>query len=227
MTIRVLIADDQALVREGLRLLLESDPGITVVAEAADGHEAVRATQQHRPDVALLDIEMPHLDGIAAAREIRARVPDASVLVLTTFETDEYLLAALDAGASGYLLKTSPSEQLFEAIRIAANGEAVLSPSVTRRVIKWVVSQAPADRALAERVALLTPREQEVLQLVASGATNGEIAAQLFVSEATVKTHFGRILSKLGLRDRVQAVILAYESGFVRSHGSSGGRHSP
>lgn len=226
MTIRVLIADDQALVREGLRLLLESDPGITVVAEATDGHDAVRASEQHQPDVALLDIEMPRLDGIAAAREILARVPATSVLVLTTFETDEYLLAALEAGASGYLLKTSPSEQLFDAIRIAASGEAVLSPSVTRRVIKWVVSQAPAKHRLAERVASLTPRERDVLELVAAGATNREIAAQLFVSEATVKTHFGRILSKLGLRDRVQAVILAYESGFVRPDRSTGG-HPP
>jgi DNA-binding NarL/FixJ family response regulator len=217
--IRVLIADDQAMVRTGFRWLLESEPDIHVVAEAENGLAAVEQTDRHRPDVVLMDIRMPLLDGIAATERIVAN-GDARVLVLTTYDLDEYVFGALTAGAAGFLLKDAPAEELSAAIRVVARGEALLAPSVTRRVIDAFVRHPPPVRA-NPRVSLLTPREREILDLVARGLSNQEIAAQLFVSEATTKTHVSNMLSKLGLRDRVQAVILAYEQGLVR------GRKSP
>jgi DNA-binding NarL/FixJ family response regulator len=218
--IRVLIADDQAMVREGLSVLLNAQPDIEVAAEAADGQEAVRKAAEARPDVVLMDVRMPLLDGLEATRLIvggGAATP--KVLVLTTFDLDEYVYEALRAGASGFLLKDASGQQLAEAVRVVAAGDALLAPSVTRRLIaefsRLGAPRAPSRRRLEQ----LTERETGVLALVATGRSNAEIAAQLVVAEQTVKTHVGRILAKLGVRDRTQAVVFAYETGLVRPGG--------
>jgi DNA-binding NarL/FixJ family response regulator len=213
--IRVLLADDQAMVRAGFRLILAAEPDITVVGEAADGLEAVAAARRLRPDVTLMDVRMPRLDGIAATRRLVAEDPIATrVVVLTTFDVDSHVYDALRAGASGFLLKTAPPEDLVQAIRVVAGGAGLLDPAVTRRVIEeFARTQAPAPPP--PEIAALTEREFEVLHQVARGLSNAEIAASLVVSEATVKTHVARMLAKLGLRDRVQAVVYAYERGLV------------
>jgi DNA-binding NarL/FixJ family response regulator len=214
MTIRVLLADDQQLVRGGFRMILRAEPDIEVVGEAADGAEAVALAGQLAPDVVLMDVRMPNLDGIEATRRIIDGSENAPrVLVLTTFDLDEYVYEALRAGASGFLLKDAPEEQLVSGIRIVADGGSLFAPTVTRRLIERFAGSAPQEPppALAE----LTPRELEVLRLVARGLSNAEIAAELVVSEHTAKAHVAHILNKLDLRDRVQAVVLAYESGIV------------
>ncbi|HEY8471905.1 MAG TPA: response regulator transcription factor [Natronosporangium sp.] len=213
---RVLIVDDDDLMRAGLRAVLSTDESIEVVDEAADGRAAVERTRRLRPDVVLMDVRMPNLDGVAATREIVSAWPAAKILILTTFEDDDYVVGALSAGASGFLLKRTRPEQLIEAIHTVAAGEALLSPSVTRTVIDRMAKQAPADPSAHRRLAELTPRERDVLELVARGLSNHEIAVTLVVEESTVKTHMKRILAKLGLRDRVQAVIFAYETGLVK-----------
>lgn len=219
MTIRVVIADDQAMVRRGFRLLLDDEPDLTVVDEAGDGEQALAAVRRHRPDVALIDIRMPILDGLAATRRIVADGGCTRIIILTTFNLDEYVFEALRAGASGYLLKDAPAETLIDAVRVVAAGDATLAPSVARRLIEQF-SQLPQPRAaLSAALAELTPRELDVLHLVARGRTNAEIAADLFVSEHTAKTHVSHLLAKLDLRDRVQAVIFAYESGLIRAGG--------
>ena len=216
MSMRVVIADDQELVRAGFRMILASEPEIEVVGEASNGIEAVAVTAELRPDVVLMDIRMPELDGIEATRRILA-APGAlqtRVLILTTFDLDEYVYDALGAGASGFLLKDVPADQLAAAVRMVGRGDALLAPSITRRLIEeFAGAQMPPDTApgLDE----LTPRELEVYRLLASGMSNAEIAAALIVGETTIKTHVTRILMKLGVRDRVQAVVLAYETGFV------------
>jgi DNA-binding NarL/FixJ family response regulator len=215
--IRVLLADDQVLVRTGLRTILEDAGGIEVVGEAADGLDAVACAEALRPDLVLMDVRMPRLDGIAATRRIRALSGAPRVLVLTTFDLDEYVYAGLRAGASGFLLKDTLVDDLVSGIRVVVAGEAVVAPSATRRLVERFVSSSPEpDRAKAQSLSRLTEREREVLALVARGLSNAEIAGALFLSEGTVKTHVGRLLSKLGLRDRVQAVVLAYETGVVR-----------
>ena len=214
MAIRVLIADDQSLVRAGFRLVLENHDDIEVVGEASNGHEAVHGASRLQPDVVLMDIRMPELDGIAATAEITARHP-ARVLVLTTYDLDEYVYDALQAGASGFLLKDTPPEQLAGGIRAVAAGEALLAPTVTRRLIEEFSRVGPARRARPSELDELTPRELEVLRLLARGMSNAEIAAHFVLGETTVKTHVAHVLGKLGLRDRVQAVVLAYESGLV------------
>ena len=216
MSTRLLLADDQELVRTGFRLILSAEPDLEVVGEAGDGAEAVEAARRLAPDVVLMDVRMPKMDGIEATRRLGRIAPQPPrVLMLTTFDLDEYVYDALRAGASGFLLKDAPAAQLVDAIRIVAAGDALLAPSITRRLIaEFVRRPQPADTpALAE----LTPRELEVLKLIAEGLSNTEIASRLVVSEATVKTHVGRILAKLDLRDRVQAVILAYETGLVQA----------
>jgi DNA-binding NarL/FixJ family response regulator len=215
MSIRVVIADDQALIRAGLRKLLEVDPEIKVVAEAADGLEAVAATRRLRPDVVLMDIRMPGVDGLEATRRIGDAMTDARVLMLTTFGLSEYVYEALRAGASGFLLKDAPAEDLLAGVRIVARGDALLDPSVTRAVIEAFTKQPRERRDLQPRLEELTPRELEVLKLLARGRSNAEIASELFISDGTAKTHVARILHKLQLRDRVQAVIFAYESGLA------------
>jgi DNA-binding NarL/FixJ family response regulator len=216
MSIGILIADDQALVRAGLRMILEAAEDLRVVAEATDGIEAVEATRRTRPDIVLMDIRMPRMDGLEATRQIIAgsgRPP--RLLMLTTFDLDQYVFDALHAGASGFLLKDSPPEQLVAGIRVVAHGDALFAPSITRRLIESFVrdrKRAQKPRELDE----LTTRELEILGLIARGLSNAEIAEQLVVSAATVKTHVARVLSKLGLRDRVQAVVLAYETGIVQ-----------
>ena len=212
MTIRILIADDQALVRTGFRKILESEPDLEVVAEAGDGGEAVEAALLHRPDVVLMDIRMPRLDGLEATRRLAGKT---RILVLTTFDLNEYVYEALRGGASGFLLKDAPADQLVTAIRVVAAGNALLAPSITRRLIEEFARRPPSNAQPAEFNAL-SPRELEVLQLVARGLSNAEIATELYVSDATVKTHVSRILRKLSLRDRVQAVVLAYESGLLQ-----------
>jgi DNA-binding NarL/FixJ family response regulator len=214
MTIRVLVADDQELVRAGFRMILDTQGDIEVVGDAGDGREAVEATRQHQPDVVLMDIRMPNLDGLEATKQIVEMGSGSRVLILTTFDLDEYVYRALTAGASGFLLKNAPPEQLIGAVRVVAGGDGLLSPSITRRVIEEFTRLPPPGGTDALRA--LTDRELEVLQLVARGLSNAEIAAELFVSDATVKSHVSRVLSKLHLRDRVQAVVLAYESGLVR-----------
>ena len=215
LSIRVVIADDQALVRAGFRKLLEVDPEIEVVGEAADGHEAVAAVRDRHPDVVLMDIRMPEVDGLEATRRIGEGTASTRVLILTTFGLTEYVYEALRAGASGFLLKDSPAEELLAGVHIVARGDALLDPSITRAIIEDY-ARAPRRREdLAEKLERLTPRELEVLRLLARGLSNAEIAGELFVSDGTVKTHVARILQKLDLRDRVQAVILAYESGLV------------
>jgi len=217
----VLIADDQALIRVGLRKILEAEPETTIVGEAADGKDAVAAARRLRPDLVLMDIRMPVLDGIEATRRIVAAQPDTRVLILTTFGLDNYVYDALRAGASGFMLKDAPPEEIAAAVRIVAGGEALLAPAVTRSVIEEFVRQRPtAAPAPPPAVAKLTPREREVLALLARGLSNPEICEQLVISEATAKTHVARILQKLNLRDRVQAVIYAYETGFI-AHGSA------
>jgi DNA-binding NarL/FixJ family response regulator len=209
--IRVLIADDEALVRGGLRMILGAQPDIDVVADAADGEEAARLAARLAPDVVLMDIHMPRLDGIAATERILAECADVRVIMLTTFDLDEYVYRALRAGASGFMLKTTPPRDLADALRTAARGDALLSPSITRRLIDHYT--ATASPAGSPGLAELTARETEVLRMIALGLSNREIADQLFVGEATVKTHVNRIFAKLGVRDRVQAVVLAYQTG--------------
>jgi DNA-binding NarL/FixJ family response regulator len=217
VSIRVLLVDDQALIRAGFRMILDAEEDLEVVGECSDGTQAVDSARRLTPDVVLMDIRMPEMDGIEATRQIAARDSEAGprVLMLTTFDLDEYVYDALRAGASGFLLKDVPAEELVSGIRVVANGDALLAPSVTRRLIqefsRGAVAQQNAPAALEE----LTPRELEVFQLIARGMSNAEIAAELVVSETTVKTHVARVLMKLGVRDRVQAVVLAYESGVV------------
>jgi DNA-binding NarL/FixJ family response regulator len=218
LSVSVLIVDDQALVRTGFRMILEAESDIDVVGEASDGREAIDETQRLRPDVVLMDVRMPELDGIEATRRLLERDGvDTKVVMLTTFDMDEYVYEALQAGASGFMLKDVPPEQLVTGIRSVASGDALLAPSVTRRVIEEFVRRPPASVQRAPKeVDELTERELEVLKLIARGLSNAEIAKELFVSETTVKTHVARVLMKLGLRDRVQAVVLAYESGIVQ-----------
>ena len=211
----MLLADDQAMVRAGFRMILESQPDIEVVAEAANGEQATAATRRLRPDVVMMDIQMPGSDGLAATRRITSDTEQHSrVIILTTFERDEYVFEALHAGASGFLLKNAPPEQLIDAVRVVASGDALLAPSVTRRIIEQF-ARRPVDPDVHERLQSLTQREREVLVMLARGNSNSELAAELFVSEGTVKTHVSSLLTKLEVRDRVQAVVLAYESGLV------------
>ncbi|MBF9127928.1 response regulator transcription factor [Plantactinospora sp. S1510] len=223
MTIRVLLADDQPLVRAGLRGLLGLDGDIDVVAEAADGREALRLIRQTRPDVALLDIRMPHLDGLTVTEQVTADpvTADVRIVVLTTFEVDAYIFQALRAGASGFLAKTVSREELCHAVRVVAAGDALLSPGVTRRVIAEFGRRPEPAQTSPERLAVLTAREREVLAMVATGLGNTEIGRALRMSPLTAKTHVSRILTKLGVRDRAQLVVLAYETGLVRPGGAA------
>ena len=215
--ISVLIADDQALVRGGLRMIIDAQHDMHVVGEAENGAEAVATTEQIQPDVVLMDIRMPELDGIAATRRLADRGPAKTrVLMLTTFDEDQLVYQAMRAGASGFLLKSAPPARLAEAIRIIAAGEALLAPSITRRLVEDFVRRPPPGEEAPGELTELTDREREVLALVARGLSNAEIAAELVVSEATVKTHVNHVLGKLNLRDRVQAVVLAYETGFIQ-----------
>jgi DNA-binding NarL/FixJ family response regulator len=213
--ITTFIADDQAMVRQGFGALLSAQPDISVVGDAANGRDAVRLVQTLAPDVVLMDVRMPELNGLDAAREILARDTGTKVLMLTTFDIDDYVYAALRAGASGFLLKDAPADELVRAVRVVAAGDALLAPSITRRMIADLVSRRAAPRRSADELARLTPRETEVLELLARGMSNAEIAAVLFVSEETVKTHVSKVFAKLGLRDRAQAVVMAYETGLV------------
>jgi DNA-binding NarL/FixJ family response regulator len=214
VTVRVLLADDQDLVRAGFRMILETQPDVEVVGEAGDGVEAVAATRRLQPDVVLMDIRMPNLDGLQATRQVVAARSGSRVVILTTFDLDEYVYQALTAGASGFLLKNAPPERLIDAVRVVAAGDALLAPSITRQVIEQFARLPPPGGT--DALVGLTDRERQVLQLVARGLSNAEIAAELFVSDATVKSHVAHLLAKLQLRDRVQAVVLAYESGLVR-----------
>lgn len=213
--IRVLLADDQALVRAGFRLIVNTQPDMEVVAEASDGEEALRLSTEHAPDVVLMDIRMPHLDGIEATRRLTQRPQPPRVLMLTTFDADEYLYDTMRAGASGFLLKDAPPEQLLNGIRMVASGDALLAPTLTRRLIERFTQRPLPGHGESTRLQALTDREREVLVQVARGLSNAEIAAALFVSEATVKTHLTRLLAKLQLRDRVHAVVFAYEHALV------------
>jgi DNA-binding NarL/FixJ family response regulator len=225
--IRVLVCDDQAVVRGGLRMILEAQAGIEVIGEAADGRESVALARELIPDVVLMDIRMPALDGIEATRRITAGGDGSPrVLVLTTYGLDEYVYEALKAGASGFLVKTDPPERLVDGVRIVAAGEALLGPEITRRLIDRFTSGPPPNIPAPPELAELTARELEVLELLARGFANAEIAQRLFVSEGTVKTHVARILSKLRLRDRVQAVVFAYESGLVQPGAGSASEHT-
>ena len=215
MSTRILIADDQALVRAGFRKLLESAPGIVVVGEAADGQEAIDEARRLHPTLVLMDIRMPRLDGIEATRRLTAETDAARVLILTTFGLDDYVYSALRAGASGFMLKDAPPEELLAAIDVVARGDALIAPAVTRSVIEEFVRRSPAPTPSPPLLDALTQREREVLELLARGLSNAEIAERLVLSSGTVKTHVARVLSKLDLRDRVQAVILAYESRLV------------
>ena len=212
--IRVVLADDQALVRAGFRMILRAEPDVSVVAEAGNGLEAVAAVREHRPDVVLMDVRMPELDGVQATARIVESCPGTRVLVLTTFDLDEVVYGALRAGASGFLLKDAPEERLITAIRVVAEGGSLFAPSVTRRLVEEFARSGPVPRPAS--LGELTAKEVEVLALIARGLTNAEIARSIFVTENTVKTHVARILMKLDLRDRVQAVVVAYESGLVR-----------
>ena len=222
---RVLLVDDQALIRMGFRMLIDSSDDLEVVGEAQDGQGAIDQTAALRPDVVLMDVRMPGMNGIDATARIVESYPETRVLVLTTFDLDEYAFAALRAGASGFLLKDAAPDELAAAVRTVASGEAVVSPRITRRMLELFAGHLPEPDATPDpdgphpRLAALTPREVEVLREVAEGLSNLEIAERLFLSEATVKTHVGRILAKLGVRDRVQAVVLAYETGLVRAGG--------
>ena len=218
MTIRIVLVDDQELVRTGFRMVLDAQPDMTVVGEAADGLAAVEFARAHSADVMVMDARMPRMDGVAATQRIRQAGDRPRVLMLTTFDLDEYAFAALKAGASGFLLKDVPPEELLFAIRAVHSGDAVVAPSTTRRLLDRFAPMLPAgDSQAASELEELTERERQVLVLVAQGLSNAELAQRLFVSEATVKTHVGRILAKLGLRDRVQAVVYAYENGLVRA----------
>jgi DNA-binding NarL/FixJ family response regulator len=214
MTVRVLIADDQALVRAGFRKLLDSEPGVDVVGEAVDGLEAVAAVGSQPVDVVLMDVRMPKLDGIEATRRITS-IGQTRVLILTTYDLDEYVFQALEAGASGFLLKDAPPDHLFLAIRAVAAGDALLDPAVTRRLVQTFAKRATPDPESQRRLGLLSEREHHVLVLVSRGLSNAEIGTRLFLSESTVKTHVSNVLAKLGVRDRVQAVVCAYENGVV------------
>ena len=216
MTIRVVLVDDEAMVRVGLRMVLSGEPDIEVVGEAGDGGEAVAVVQQARPDVVLMDVRMPHVDGIEGARRVIAASPDVRVVVLTTFDEDDYIEAALRAGVSGFLLKVAPPERLVEAVRTVAAGGGLLDPGVTVRVIESFAAAPPLRTRRSESLGRLTERERDVLRLIGRGLSNAEIAAELYLGETTVKTHVSSLLAKLGLRDRVQAVVAAYETGHVR-----------
>ena len=220
--IRVLLVDDDALMRAGLDAIFSSDDAIEVVGEASDGRSGLERVRGLRPDVVLMDVRMPGLDGIGATRELVASVPESKVVILTTFEDDEYIFGALTAGASGFLLKRTSPELLIDAIKAVADGDSLLSPSVTRRVIDRMAALPSGEAVLDRRVEQLTTREREVLEQLARGLSNAEIAAELVIEESTVKTHVKRILMKLGLRDRVQAVIFAYESGVTRPGRTAG-----
>ena len=211
MSITVLIADDQAMVRAGFAALLAASPGISVLGDAEDGVDAVEKVQRLQPDVILMDVRMPRRDGLWAAEQIIASGSATRVLMLTTFDIDDYVYTALRIGASGFMLKDAPADELVRAVHVVAAGDALLAPSVTKRLIAEVTSRAP--RTVSPAIGALTPREREVLETVADGKSNAEIAATLFVSEQTVKTHVSNVLSKLGLRDRAQAVVFAYENG--------------
>lgn len=215
--ITVFIADDQAMVRQGFGALLAAQPDISVIGDAPDGKAAVAEVRRLRPDVVLMDVRMPELNGIEATRQILAAAsdPQPRVLMLTTFDIDDYVYDALRAGASGFLLKDAPAEELVRAVRVVAAGDALLAPSITRRLISDTIRRRPTVSAGAPGLVDLTPREREVLEHIARGLSNAEIAERLFVAEQTVKTHVGKVLAKLGLRDRAQAVVLAYESGVV------------
>jgi DNA-binding NarL/FixJ family response regulator len=214
--VRVLLVDDDDLMRAGLKAVFSSDETIDVVGEAGDGRAAVSRTRELKPDLVLMDVRMPNLDGIAATRDVLAVSPDVRVVILTTFEQDDYIFGALRAGASGFLLKRTSPEELIAAVHSVAAGDSLLSPSVTRKVIDRMAQQPAPDASSTERLEDLTPRERQVLELVARGFSNGEIAEAFVIEESTVKTHVKRILRKLRLRDRVQAVIFAYESGLTR-----------
>jgi DNA-binding NarL/FixJ family response regulator len=215
MSVRVVLVDDQALIRTGFKMILESEDDIEVVGEASDGEQAITMTRSVRPDVVLMDVQMPTMDGLeATGRIVRdANVP-SRIVILTTFERDDYVFEALRAGASGFLLKNAPSEELVHAVRVVAAGDALLAPSVTRKVIEGFIRR-PAHRSNEVELERLTERETEILQLLATGKSNSELAAHLFVGEGTIKTHVSSVLTKLGLRDRMQAVIFAYESGLI------------
>ena len=216
MTLGVLIADDQALMRAGFRMILEAEPDLEVVGEATNGHEAVTEAGRLRPDVVLMDVRMPEMDGIEATRRLLDGNDDTKVVMLTTFDMDEYVYEALRAGASGFLVKDVPPEQLVAGIRAVASGDALLAPTITRRLIQEFVRRPPDTvRPASPELSRLTAREVGVLEMMARGLSNGEIATELFVSETTVKTHVAHILAKIGVRDRVQAVVFAYESGAV------------
>jgi DNA-binding NarL/FixJ family response regulator len=217
LSIRVLIVDDQALVRSGFRLILEARDDLEVVGEAENGAQAIELARALEPDVVLMDVRMPLLDGVEATRRLLEAGSEARVIILTTFDLDEYVFEALRAGASGFLLKDVQPVQLAEAIRVVASGEALLAPSVTRRLLdRFAASLDTLERKPPPELGSLTPRELEILRLIAAGLTNAEIAAELFLSETTVKTHVSSVLRKLQLRDRVQAVVLAYEAGLIR-----------
>lgn len=217
MTVRVLLADDEGLVRAGLRMILEAEDDLAVVGEASDGAEALAMCRELRPDVALVDIRMPRLDGIQAVRRISGDPSlRTSVVMLTTFDSDEHVVAALRAGATGFLLKSMPREQLVTAVRAAVRGDALLAPALLRRLLDDFLGRAGTAPAHVPGIEQLTPREEEVLRLMAGGLSNAEIAARLVLGEGTVKTHVARVLAKIGVRDRVQAVVAAYESGLVR-----------
>ena len=222
MTIRVLIADDQELVRTGFRVILNAEPDLEVVGESRDGKEVIEAARRLRPEVVLMDIRMPNLDGIEATRRITAAAGSPRVLILTTFDLDQYVYEALRAGASGFLLKDAAADDLLQAIRVIAAGEALLAPSITRRLIEDY-ARRPAPRHQPDALADLTARELEVMRLLARGMSNTDIARDLYLGDATIKTHVARIFSKLGLHDRAQAVVLAYETGLVQP----GGREIP
>ena len=217
--IAVVVADDQQLVRSGFRLILEAQPDLSVVAEAGTGREAVEAVRRLRPDVVLMDIRMPELDGIEATRRIVAQAGPPKVLMLTTFDLDGYVYESLKAGASGFLLKDAPREELVSAVRAVVAGDTLLAPALTRRLVEQFLSAPPPGPGRPAALASLTERETDVLRLIARGLSNAEIAGSLFLGEATVKTHVNRILAKLGLSSRVQAVVMAYESGLVRPRG--------
>ena len=215
MTVRIAIADDEALVRGGFRAILDSEPGFEVVAEAADGRQAFTAVERFTPDVVVMDIRMPELDGLAATRQLRVTHPGVRILIVTTFDLDEYVYDALQAGAAGFLLKDARPNELISAVHAVASGDALIAPAVTRRLIEAFVAARPVQVPDDARVATLTGREREILLLLARGLSNREIAAEVRLSDATVKTHVASVLAKLGVRDRVRAVIVAYESGLV------------